>query len=176
TNPSVGAIGISSKTNAQPNGWERRIYTSTPKNKVSEQQQLKQRSSSSVDAICGLFSSLKAAQKKLSAAASVKWQAPIMDSRLKALILLFGIAVIGYQLINLATPYITCDKVQHFSSSVQAQLSAASEWSREHQLGSKLRPLLCGFLVSAFFYGMVYMDSASPGVNPPAPISICSKK
>ncbi|XP_062127890.1 uncharacterized protein LOC133840205 [Drosophila sulfurigaster albostrigata] len=170
----LSATAISSKTNAQSNGWERRmVYTSTPKYKVSEQQQLKQRND--VGSI-RLRSSLKAAQKKFSAASTaVKWQAPIMDARLKGLILLFGIAIIGYQFINLASPLIN-DSVPHFCSWVQTQLSASLEWCREHQLGSKLRPLLCGFLVSAFFYGIVFMDSAVPGINPPAPHLFWSKE
>ncbi|KAH8299342.1 hypothetical protein KR044_000544, partial [Drosophila immigrans] len=159
TKPNAAAA-ISSKTNAQQNGWQRRLYTSTPK-----QQQLKQRSSDDASHrfLCSL---LKAAKNKFSAASdSVKWQAAIMmDARLKAPLLLFGIAIMGYLTISLATPYINNDFVQHFTSSVQ-------EWSREHQLGARLRPLLCGFLVSAFCYGMVYMDSASPGINPPSPFS-----
>lgn len=61
--------------------------------------------------------------------------------------------------------------MQQLGIYVQAQLSAAKDWTEEHQLRSKLSPLLCGFLVGSFFYGMVYMDSLEPGVNPPTPFS-----
>ncbi|KAL7736026.1 hypothetical protein ACLKA6_003765 [Drosophila palustris] len=167
----VGAI--SRKTNAQPNGQKQRIYTSTPK-AIFEKQQRN-------DAI-GFCSLAKATRKQHNiyvgggAVKGAQGQGPTSDVRLKALLLLFAILIIGYRIVSLTMPLINSEMVQELSSYVQAQLSAAQDWSEEHQLRSKLSPLLCGFLIASFFYGMVYMDSLEPGVNPPSPFSKRSKQ
>ncbi|XP_034476720.1 uncharacterized protein LOC117783427 [Drosophila innubila] len=174
---------ISWKTNAQPNGLKQkqRIYTSTPKDKLKQQQPQRN------DAI-GFCNLAKAIRKHYiyvgegSAAAVVKGkgeqgQGPsFFDERVIAFLILFGILIIVYRIVSLTMSLINSNMVQELSSYVQAQLSAALDWTEEHQLSSKLSPLLCGFLVASFFYGMVYMDSLDPGVNPPTPFTTRSKQ
>ncbi|KAH8420968.1 hypothetical protein KR222_000172 [Zaprionus bogoriensis] len=167
---------ISRKTNAQPNGLKQRIYTSTPKYKhkfnkqinsrqhQQQQQQQQQRQRQRSDAI-GARTKHYICVGVAALYAAVKGQGSALDLRLKALLLSFGIVIIGYQAVLLIMPY---TDVQQLSGYVQAQLSAAMDWTEEHQLRSKLSPLLCGILMAVFSYGMVYMDSAEPGVNPPA--------
>ncbi|XP_030554412.1 uncharacterized protein LOC115758038 [Drosophila novamexicana] len=173
TGPSAA---ISMETNVQPNRQQQRIYTSTPINEFKKQHKSQQRN----DAI-GFLDLAKATTKRYirvggGGAASVKGQEPTFDVRLKALILLFGIIIIGYRIITLTMPYINGSNVQQLSSYVQAQLSAALDWSEQHQMRSKLNPLLWGLIVSVFCYAIVYLDSAVPGVVPPAPFSSRSKQ
>ncbi|XP_026841281.1 uncharacterized protein LOC6590451 isoform X2 [Drosophila persimilis] len=77
---------------------------------------------------------------------------------------------------NCGMPYINTDSVQQLTGFVQGQWSEALGWSERHQLVSKLSPLLCGLIVATFAYGMVYLDSAVPGVTPPSPFSPRSKQ
>jgi len=98
TSSSVGAI--SRKTNAQPNGRNQRIYTSTPNDKFKKQQQLKQRN----DAIG--FCNLAKATKKYYINVGGKGKEPtFFDMRLKVLGLLFSTVIIGYLLVSLASKY-----------------------------------------------------------------------
>jgi len=104
---------ISWKTNAQPSGLKQRqlIYTSTPKDKLKQQQQ--QRNNA-----IGFCNSAKAIRKHYvyvgegSAAAVVKGkgeegQGPsFFDERLKAFIILFGILSIGHQIVSLTSKYV----------------------------------------------------------------------
>ncbi|XP_017040773.1 ADP-ribosylation factor-like protein 6-interacting protein 6 isoform X2 [Drosophila ficusphila] len=73
-------------------------------------------------------------------------------------------------------PYISGDSIQVLSHQMQSRWNETLEWATSHQLGSRLSPLLCGLLVAGFAYGIVYLDSAVPGVNPPSPFSPRSKK
>ncbi|XP_001985865.2 uncharacterized protein LOC6560361 isoform X2 [Drosophila grimshawi] len=171
-NPSAA---ISMKTNAQLNGQQRRIYTSTPIANRRESQQ--QRNDDDAIGFCNLA---KATAKRYICVGGVKGQELTFDVRLIVIILLFAIIIIGYRLIiiMLAMPYIngSSGQQQQLRSYVQAQLSAAFDWSEQHQVRSKLSPVLCGLLVAAFFYLIVYLDSAVPGVDPPAPFSPRSKQ
>ncbi|XP_017093664.2 uncharacterized protein [Drosophila bipectinata] len=98
------------------------------------------------------------------------------DPRVKEVALLFGFLIIGYKSIILAMPLISTDSVQEWNQQVLSHWNATLEWSTQHQLGSKLSPFLCGFLVAIFAYGIVYLDSVVPGVNPPSPFTPRSKK
>lgn len=103
TGPSAA---ISMETNVQPNRQQQRIYTSTPINEFKKQHKSQQRN----DAI-GFLDLAKATTKRYirvggGGSASVKGQEPTFDVRLKALILLFGIIIIGYRIITLTSEYI----------------------------------------------------------------------
>ncbi|XP_016985889.1 uncharacterized protein LOC108049273 [Drosophila rhopaloa] len=98
------------------------------------------------------------------------------DPLIKKVALLFGILIIGYKSVILTMPYISGDSIQVMSHQVQSRWNDTLVWATSHQLGSRLSPLLCGLLVAAFAYGIVYLDSAVPGVNPPSPFTPRSKK
>ncbi|XP_017125521.1 uncharacterized protein LOC108144875 [Drosophila elegans] len=102
--------------------------------------------------------------------------ATAFDPLIKKVALLFGILIIGYKSVILTMPYISGDSIQVLSHQLQSRWNEALVWATSHQLGSRLSPLLCGLLVAAFAYGIVYLDSAVPGVNPPSPFSPRSKK
>nr|XP_017011031.2 uncharacterized protein LOC108066851 [Drosophila takahashii] len=102
--------------------------------------------------------------------------ATAFDPLLKKVALLFGALIIGYKSVILTMPYISGDSIQVMSHQVQSRWNETLVWATRHQLGSRLSPLLCGLLVAAFAYGIVYLDSAVPGVNPPSPFSPRSKK
>ncbi|XP_016958816.1 uncharacterized protein LOC108030438 [Drosophila biarmipes] len=144
----------SSKTN-QPNG---RIYTSTPK---TSQPQPK------VPNYVGLNEPTEKGRVGVVTA---------LDPLLKKVALLIGILIIGCKSVILTMPYVSGDSIQVLSHQVQSRWNETLVWATRHQLGSRLSPLLCGLIVAAFAYGIVYLDSAVPGVNPPAPFTPRSKR
>ncbi|KAH8253999.1 hypothetical protein KR032_007917 [Drosophila birchii] len=150
----ISSDAARSKTNAKPSA---RIYTSTPKTSYPRLQQY-------------------AAVAEPTAKARVGVVALAFDPRIKTAALLFGLLIIGYKSVILAMPYISADSIQVWSHQVQGQWNETLAWADKHQLSAKLSPLLCGLLVSALAYGIVYLDSAVPGVNPPSPFSPRSKK
>ncbi|XP_068146007.1 uncharacterized protein [Drosophila tropicalis] len=89
------------------------------------------------------------------------------DPRLKQLVIIFAILIIGYKSVILTMPYINASNIQQVGQYVQV----ARDWSEKHQLGSRLSPLLWGLLITIFSYGLVYLDSAEPGISPPSPFS-----
>ncbi|XP_022228917.1 uncharacterized protein LOC111078516 [Drosophila obscura] len=158
TNVAAAGCAIIRKTNAQQST---RIFTSTPKNSH-------QRTETSP-----LFHNCVGAANK---GGGVGVTLATFDPRLKKAALLLGILIIGYKTVILSMPYINADSVQQLTGYVQGQWSEALGWTERHQLVSKLSPLLCGLIVATFAYGMVYLDSAVPGVTPPSPFSPRSKQ
>ncbi|XP_017069538.1 uncharacterized protein LOC108106804 [Drosophila eugracilis] len=142
-----------STQNGKPNG---RIYTSTPKT-----------SHPKVQNYVGVPEPTEKGQVGVVNA---------FDPRLKKVALLFGALIIAYKSVILTMPYVSGDSIQVLSHQVQSRWNETLVWVTKNQLGSRLSPLLCGLLVAGFAYGIVYLDSAVPGVNPPSPFSPRSKK
>ncbi|XP_043643686.1 ADP-ribosylation factor-like protein 6-interacting protein 6 [Drosophila teissieri] len=149
----IFSAAVRSKKIGQPNGPK---YTSTPKT-----------SHPKLEHYVGVAEPTKKGQVGVVTA---------LDPLIKKVALLFGILIIGYKSVILTMPYITGDSIQVLSHQVQSRWNETLVWATRHQLGSRLSPLLCGLLVAAFAYGIVYLDSAVPGVNPPSPFSPRSKK
>ncbi|XP_001360748.2 uncharacterized protein LOC6590451 isoform X1 [Drosophila persimilis] len=160
----VAAAAVIRKSNAQQSTT--RIFTSTPNNS-------RQRTEITSPLFRNCVGAVEAADK---GGVGVGVTLTTFDPRLKKAALFLGILIIGYKSVILSMPYINTDSVQQLTGFVQGQWSEALGWSERHQLVSKLSPLLCGLIVATFAYGMVYLDSAVPGVTPPSPFSPRSKQ
>ncbi|KAH8400781.1 hypothetical protein KR009_000954 [Drosophila setifemur] len=161
----IFSAAFRAKTNAEPSGG---IYTSTPKTSHQRPQQQQIRKQQSHQLHC-----VGAVEPKEKGRVGVF---ATFDPRLKTVALLFGFLIIGYKSVILTMPYISADSIQEFTHQVQSQWRATIDWSSRHKLGSLMSPLLWGLLVAGFAYGIVFLDSAVPGVNPPSPFTPRSKK
>ncbi|XP_030387050.1 ADP-ribosylation factor-like protein 6-interacting protein 6 [Scaptodrosophila lebanonensis] len=164
------AAGIISRTtNADQKGTSGRLYTSTPyKNNAFGFCNLAKQAATGTSKHYNICVGGRAAGSGHSVAT--------FDPRLKTLLLLFAILIIGFKSVILAMPYINASSVHQLTSYVQSQLSAALEWSQDNQIPSKISPVVCGLIVAIVSYALVYLDSAVPGVSPPTPFSPRSKQ
>nr|XP_016927835.1 uncharacterized protein LOC108008486 isoform X1 [Drosophila suzukii] len=151
----IFSTAVRSTKTDKPNG---RIYTSTPKTSHPHQK------------VQNYVGSTEPTEKGRVGVVTA------FDPLLKKVALLFGILIIAYKSVILTMPYISGDSIQVLSHQVQSRWNETLVWATSHQLGSRLSPLLCGLIVAAFAYGIVYLDSAVPGVNPPSPFTPRSKK